>query len=544
MGDGASQATTDPLYIMLQALVLNDRMFDSGSMIAVTTDARLVILSVLIALAGAWSTLDIMTQGLSLPGATRRWWQIGSGLTLGLSIWAMHFTAILSHQLAIPVGYSFPIVLLSFVIAVGGSLVGILLVSHTVMSWFLTISGSVIIGITIVGMHFVAMSALRLAAVPSYDLKLVILSNGTAVVAALGAFGSPRFPQQQLSVWVRQLLSALLLGSAICGMHYLAMAAVSFHAENSSTQPSATDGSLLAIVIGIAVLLLLTLTQLSAFFGRRLAMELALAETRQQNEFRLEQLVQQRTQELEAAKRLADTANQTKSAFLATMSHELRTPLTGIMGFSSVLLEEAFGPLNPKQQQYMTIVHQASQVLLDLINDLLDLAKIEAGQADFVWEQIAVSEICQGCLSLVEAAAERKDLQLGLEINPEVVICEADPRRLRQILLNLLSNAIKFTESGSVTLRVDRAAEGIQFSVTDTGIGIAATDQAKVFKPFQQLDNGFDRKYAGTGLGLALSQDLARLHGGEITLQSELGRGSCFTFRLPDRQVTPETEPE
>lgn len=246
----------------------------------------------------------------------------------------------------------------------------------------------------------------------------------------------------------------------------------------------------------------------------------------------LEKLVKKRTQELEAEKLLSDAANRTKTEFLSNMSHELRTPLTGILGFSSILIEEVFGTLNNKQKQYIEGIHTCGKHLLELINDLLDLTKIEAGKEELLLESLEVIEVCQECLALFEEK-HSSELQLNFTIAPDVNTCVFDRRRLKQILVNLLSNAFKFTEFGSVTLKVEQTEAAVLFSVIDTGIGISPADQATLFQPFQQLDSGLDRKYEGTGLGLALSRKLARLHGGDITVQSHPRRGSCFTLTLP-----------
>ncbi len=288
----------------------------------------------------------------------------------------------------------------------------------------------------------------------------------------------------------------------------------------------------MVIAISIAALIILTLAQLSAVFGRRLSAEVVKKEVLQQSEVKLELLVKQRTAELETAKLTAEAANLAKTQFLANMNHELRTPLTGIIGFSSVLLEETFGELNDKQRQYITGIHECGYQQLNLVNDLLDIAKIEAGREELEIVTLPVEKICRLCISVVNEEANARGLELVLKISPEITTCDADERRLMQILLNLLSNAVKFTESGSVALKVDSEPGFIKFAVIDTGIGISPEEGEKLFELFQQVGSNL-RKRQGTGLGLVVSRNLARLHGGDITLESELDRGSCFTLLLP-----------
>ncbi|MBE9183125.1 GAF domain-containing protein [Oculatella sp. LEGE 06141] len=270
---------------------------------------------------------------------------------------------------------------------------------------------------------------------------------------------------------------------------------------------------------------------------QRIAEHAAIALYNAQSYEDLENLIHRRTQELEAEKRLSDSANRAKSEFLAHMSHELRTPLTGILGFSNLLLKQVFGPLNSKQVQYVEGITACGQHLLDLINDLLDLSKIEAGKEELFLEPIVVQEMCEACIAMIKELAHSRGLDLLLTIDPTLNLCMADKRRLKQILSNLLSNAVKFTEVGSVRLEVHQRDETIQFAVIDTGIGIAEADQVKLFQSFQQIDGGLARKYEGSGLGLVLARKLAQLHGGDISIQSELGKGSCFTLSLPAATV-------
>jgi signal transduction histidine kinase len=512
-----------------------------NTVLIATSDLRLIVLSILIAVIGSYTALDISEQIAITQGSARRWWLLGSGLTLGLTIWAMHFTAILSHKLPIPIGYNFKIVLLSMLLTILASGLGFFVISNQpLIGWLTLLAGSVLIGSGIIGMHFVAMSSLQLAAIPSYNLKLVVLSGMVAIafssVALWLSFG--RRTESSAPDLVRKFGSALIMGTAICGMHYIAMVSVSFRSSLLATSKfSIVDNNLLGIFLGIAALLILILALLAAFFGRRLSVELAVTKIMQQNEASLEQLVKQRTEELESQRLIAEAANQVKTEFLSTMSHELRTPLTSVIGLSSVLLEQIFGSLNNKQEQYLNIISNCGYQLLDLINDLLDLSKVEAGREELNLETLNIEAACQESLCLIRQQAINQGLQLILVIETDLITCIADQRCLKQILLNLLSNAIKFTDSGSVTLNVTKESGYIQFAVKDTGIGIAQEQQGNLFQPFQQLNNLPNRKYKGTGLGLVLARKLARLHGGDITIKSELGIGSSFNFLLPSEEV-------
>jgi signal transduction histidine kinase len=225
-------------------------------------------------------------------------------------------------------------------------------------------------------------------------------------------------------------------------------------------------------------------------------------------------------------------SNRLKSDFLATMSHELRTPLNSILGFSEVLLSSK--QLDEKQQRWVHNVQHSGEQLLNLINDILDLAKIEAGKMEVRLEEFSIHDVCEGLLNMFRPMAEKKNIDLREQVAADIPLLRQDPGKLQQILSNLLSNAIKFTpEGGRVLLKAEAEPFHLVLTLTDTGVGIAPEDQELVFEKFRQGGNPLTREHAGTGLGLSIVRELAKLLGGDVTLQSELGRGSTFTVRLP-----------
>jgi signal transduction histidine kinase len=276
----------------------------------------------------------------------------------------------------------------------------------------------------------------------------------------------------------------------------------------------------------------------------------------------LEARVEERTRELhtanvqlEEARCVAEQASSHKSEFLANMSHELRTPLNAILGFSELLGDERFGTLNEKQHRYVSNVLSSGRHLLNLINDLLDLSKVEAGKIEIHREELPLREALEEALNLVNWEAAKKGLAMTLALEQNLSSLSADPVRFRQILYNLLSNAVKFTREGGrivvaarklqeapltvhgdggATTNGDGRGDFVEISVQDTGIGIATEDLPKLFQPFTQLEPVLSKEHQGTGLGLALSKRLVELHGGRILAESEgQGRGSTFTVHLP-----------
>ena len=251
----------------------------------------------------------------------------------------------------------------------------------------------------------------------------------------------------------------------------------------------------------------------------------------------LERRVEERTKELVIAKEQAESADHLKSAFLATMSHELRTPLNSIIGFTGILLKEMAGPLNQEQHKQLNMVQNSSHHLLALINDVLDISKIEAGQLNLYLSSFELRQSIEGMASLVYPMAEKKGLDLKVEIANDVEKVVTDQRRLEQVILNLLNNAIKFTEEGYIRIFCERKNSQYILSVTDTGIGIREEEFPRLFQPFHQIDTGLARKHEGTGLGLSICRKLINMMGGSIDVNSQWGQGSTFTIQFPVETV-------
>ncbi|HEC85841.1 MAG TPA: response regulator [Thioploca sp.] len=251
----------------------------------------------------------------------------------------------------------------------------------------------------------------------------------------------------------------------------------------------------------------------------------------------------ERTAQLSQANVELAHAARLKDEFLANMSHELRSPLTAILGISQTFLEEFYGPLNDKQRKSIRTLEESGEHLLALINDILDLSKIEAEKLTLNLNTVSVNDVCQACLRMTKEAAFKKQIRVATTLDYAIDTIQADERRLKQILVNLLSNAVKFTpEGGSIRLEVNGDAEHgvIDFSVRDTGYGIAKEDMKHLFEPFVQVGGTLNRAQEGTGLGLSLVYRLAEMHGGSVSVESLVDQGSCFTISLPWQAYMPD----
>ncbi len=240
--------------------------------------------------------------------------------------------------------------------------------------------------------------------------------------------------------------------------------------------------------------------------------------------------------EIEDKSRQLEIANKHKSEFLANMSHELRTPLNAIIGFSEVLQEKLFGDVNDKQLDYLNDIHSSGKHLLGLINDILDLSKVEAGRMELDLASFDIASALTNAMTLVRERAQRHNVALRMDVDPALGEVLADERKVKQILVNLLTNAVKFTpDGGSIVVTARREPDALVVAVRDTGIGIAPEDHEAVFEEFRQVGRHYTNKQEGTGLGLSLTRKFVELHGGRIWVESEPGKGSTFTFTIPTR---------
>ncbi len=503
-------------------------------------DIRLVVMAGIICFLACFTALSLFGRGRSARGTSplrAAAWLIAAAAVAGTGVWATHFVAMLAFEPHLPVGYRNDLTILSILTAIVISGAGFALAARGGRA---SLAGGALIGAGIGAMHDIGMAAMMVQARQDWDARFVLASIAIGVVFGAAALGLAGGPPRLL----RQFGAATLLTLAICGLHFTGMAAVALIPDPTIAVPDSLDAPrLIAIGVAAATILIVAIGFAGAVFDRHLA-ERSARETERLREYvaQLEATkkeLEHTTVELKRALARADEGSSAKTRFLSTMSHELRTPLNAIIGFAELLIGEAYGKLgDPHYRDYAQDIHDSGKHLLGLINDVLDISKLDTVTIEAYREPTDLPDLLRKTVQLVRPQAERTGVSLVEAYDTSLPAMRTDERRLRQVLLNLLSNGIKFTgKGGKVTVAAYRQGAGVAISVTDTGIGIAPEDIPRAMENFGQVRSGWSRPYEGTGLGLPLAKRLAELLGGSFVMESEVGVGTNIIIYFPPERL-------
>jgi signal transduction histidine kinase len=496
-------------------------------------DLRLVAAAAALCLFACATALSMIARARVTRVTRLRFaWLSGAGMVAGCGIWATHFVAMLAYSIALPLAFDTGLTILSAAIAVLFCGVGFALA----ISRFGGVAGGLLTGVAICAMHYVGMAALDLPADTIWDMHYVTAS----VLIGVSLSGLAMHIALRGREFRNYMLGAGIFALAIVGMHFTGMSAVRFVPDASRLVPgSVINPFALAVVVAASAAFIVAQGLMVAIVDSHLSARAMVETLRMRNHIaELESTKEALSQALAAEAH----ASHAKSAFLASMSHELRTPLNAVIGFSEMMVAEISGPISARYRDYAKDIHGSGTHLLSLINDVLDLSRLDAGQGELQEEAFDLADLISESLRLVSAQATKARIAISTDFAPHPPLVRADRRRIKQIILNLVSNALKFTPAnGRVRVQTELTAQGVAITVCDSGIGIAAEDIPRALEHFGQVDSSLARKYEGTGLGLPLARRLAELHGGSLTLKSAVNLGTTVTVSLPLERLVPRS---
>jgi signal transduction histidine kinase len=505
-------------------------------------DWRLVILAALICLFASFTAFSLVSRADTARGRVQFAWLIGTAVVTGSGIWATHFVAMLAFLPRVEIGYDLLLTVLSVLLGIAITGCGFAVAVRWQGGGALRMAAAgILVGVGVFAMHFTGMAAMHVAADIDYDTGLVAAAFIIGAVAATGALFTAFGAHARCGDCTR-LIATILLTLAIVGLHFTAMGAVTLAPNPVIAVPErAISDEWLAVGVAVTTLLVLAGGLSGSIVDQHLAARSALEASRLRAT--VEELEQTRSQLDVALARAAD-GSQAKSQFLAAMSHELRTPLNAVLGFSELLESGIHGQLNSKQTEYTRDIHRAGAHLLALVNNVLDITKLDSGHFTLHDEEIDLGEPIGEAVKMVELFALSGDVAVVADLDSDLPRVMADLLRIRQAVLNLLSNAVKFSPPGGrVVVSARRRDDGsIAIAVADNGIGMAPEDIPKAFERFVQIDSRFAGRYEGTGLGLPLTRRLIELHGGSIEIKSARDVGTTVTIVLPAARVVAEQE--
>jgi len=482
-------------------------------------DAKLIAVAALICALSCYTALTLVARA-GKPGKTSSDpWLIAAAVVIGCGVWAVHFVMLLAYHPGLRVGYDAGQALFA---AGAGIVCSALGFAFVVRGRIVTLGGAAIGGSAAL-MNYLVMSALRLPAHEHWNTVFIAVSLLIGTGLGAGALWCWRKQPD----WRGQFAAALLLTGSVLGAHFAGMAGLSLAPDPSLPVPSEMIPPIWFCVAVTAICLLIV--------GLGVIGSLVDQHIRELEATKAE--LEQTADQLRLAVKAASAADKSKSQFLASMSHELRTPLNAILGFSEIL-KDAHVTEPARVRGYAVNIFESGRHLLELIDDILDLSKLDSGHLQLDDDAVDVSEVIASCLRLMEPHSAKADVRLHSGVAGRMPVLRADDRRVRQILLNLVSNAVKFTPAGgTVDVVASWSDDGVAISVTDTGIGITPDQIPIALERFGQIDSRLSRKYTGTGLGLPLSKNLMELHGGTLSITSAAGMGTTVTVQFPPERM-------